>query len=37
MTREGTLVKLADKISNPRDVAATPPAGWSASIIPAKL
>ena len=29
MSREGTLVKLADKICNLRDIAANPPAGWS--------
>ncbi len=29
MSREGTLVKLADKICNLRDVAANPPGGWS--------
>jgi GTP diphosphokinase / guanosine-3',5'-bis(diphosphate) 3'-diphosphatase len=29
MSREGALIKLADKISNLRDVAANPPAGWS--------
>ena len=29
MSRAGALVKLADKISNLRDVAANPPAGWS--------
>ena len=29
MSREGALVKLADKIGNLRDVATTPPAGWS--------
>jgi GTP diphosphokinase / guanosine-3',5'-bis(diphosphate) 3'-diphosphatase len=29
MSREGTLVKLADKICNLRDMAASPPADWS--------
>ena len=29
MSREGALVKLADKICNLRDVAANPPATWS--------
>jgi guanosine-3',5'-bis(diphosphate) 3'-pyrophosphohydrolase len=29
-SRGAKLVKLADKISNLRDIAATPPAGWSA-------
>ena len=29
MSREGALVKLADKICNLRDVAANPPLGWS--------
>ena len=29
MSREGTLVKLADKICNLRDIAMTPPAHWS--------
>ena len=29
MSRGGTLVKLADKICNLRDIAATPPADWS--------
>ena len=29
MSRDGTLVKLADKICNLRDMAAAPPAGWS--------
>jgi GTP diphosphokinase / guanosine-3',5'-bis(diphosphate) 3'-diphosphatase len=29
MSREGALVKLADKICNLRDVAANPPMGWS--------
>jgi guanosine-3',5'-bis(diphosphate) 3'-pyrophosphohydrolase len=29
MSREGSLVKLADKICNLRDVAANPPLGWS--------
>ena len=29
MSREGAMIKLADKISNLRDVAATPPIGWS--------
>jgi GTP diphosphokinase / guanosine-3',5'-bis(diphosphate) 3'-diphosphatase len=29
MSREGALVKLADKICNLRDVADSPPAGWS--------
>ena len=29
MSREGTLVKLADKICNLRDMAANPPAEWS--------
>ena len=29
MSREGTLVKLADKICNLRDMAASPPASWS--------
>jgi guanosine-3',5'-bis(diphosphate) 3'-pyrophosphohydrolase len=29
MSREGALVKLADKICNLRDVAANPPAAWS--------
>lgn len=29
MSHDGTLVKLADKICNLRDVAASPPAGWS--------
>lgn len=29
-SRSAKLVKLADKISNLRDIAATPPAGWSA-------
>jgi GTP diphosphokinase / guanosine-3',5'-bis(diphosphate) 3'-diphosphatase len=29
MSREGALVKLADKICNLRDVAASPPSGWS--------
>jgi GTP diphosphokinase / guanosine-3',5'-bis(diphosphate) 3'-diphosphatase len=29
MSREGALVKLADKICNLRDVAANPPTGWS--------
>jgi guanosine-3',5'-bis(diphosphate) 3'-pyrophosphohydrolase len=29
MSREGALVKLADKICNLRDVAATPPLEWS--------
>jgi guanosine-3',5'-bis(diphosphate) 3'-pyrophosphohydrolase len=28
MSREAALVKLADKICNLRDVAATAPAGW---------
>jgi GTP diphosphokinase / guanosine-3',5'-bis(diphosphate) 3'-diphosphatase len=28
MSRDGTLVKLADKICNLRDMAASPPAGW---------
>jgi guanosine-3',5'-bis(diphosphate) 3'-pyrophosphohydrolase len=29
-SRSAKLVKLADKIANLRDIAATPPAGWSA-------
>ena len=29
MSREGALVKLADKICNLRDVGDSPPAGWS--------
>lgn len=29
MSRDGTLVKVADKICNLRDVADSPPAGWS--------
>jgi hypothetical protein len=29
MSHDGTLVKLADKICNLRDVTASPPAGWS--------
>jgi GTP diphosphokinase / guanosine-3',5'-bis(diphosphate) 3'-diphosphatase len=29
MSREGALVKLADKICNLRDVAANPPLGWN--------
>jgi len=29
MSREGALVKLADKLCNLRDVAANPPMGWS--------
>jgi GTP diphosphokinase / guanosine-3',5'-bis(diphosphate) 3'-diphosphatase len=29
MSRDGALVKLADKICNLRDVAANPPVGWS--------
>jgi GTP diphosphokinase / guanosine-3',5'-bis(diphosphate) 3'-diphosphatase len=29
MSREGTLVKLADKICNLRDIAANPPPDWS--------
>jgi guanosine-3',5'-bis(diphosphate) 3'-pyrophosphohydrolase len=29
MSDDGTLVKLADKICNLRDVAASPPAGWN--------
>ena len=29
MSKEGALVKLADKICNLRDVAASPPEGWS--------
>ena len=29
MSKEGALIKLADKICNLRDVAANPPAGWS--------
>ena len=29
MSRDGALVKLADKICNLRDMAASPPAGWS--------
>jgi guanosine-3',5'-bis(diphosphate) 3'-pyrophosphohydrolase len=29
MSREGALVKLADKICNLRDVGTNPPAGWS--------
>src|SRR6185295_17353125 len=29
MSREGALVKLADKSSNLRDVAVNPPAGWT--------
>jgi GTP diphosphokinase / guanosine-3',5'-bis(diphosphate) 3'-diphosphatase len=29
MSRDGALVKLADKICNLRDVAASPPVGWS--------
>jgi GTP diphosphokinase / guanosine-3',5'-bis(diphosphate) 3'-diphosphatase len=29
MSNEATFVKLADKICNLRDVATSPPAGWS--------
>ena len=29
MSRGATLVKLADKTCNLRDIARTPPAGWS--------
>ena len=29
MSREGALVKLADKICNLRDMAVSPPADWS--------
>lgn len=31
VSREAKLVKLADKISNLRDIAATPPVGWDLS------